>query len=191
MARSGERTRSTLRSNDPRRPGERPGVHPIRGAPGSQSLGEQRRNAVSGTKVSGRTAIRHRIKCAFCGGTGRDPFGVLSKLSKCQVCGGEGTLSVEEPSVECAYCGGRGAERDARLTCQVCRGKGVATVPPGAVECPLCSGKGRIQGHDLPCTACGGVGSIGPERAQRFADGDASRSRSTRSRVRKRRRRKR
>jgi len=30
------------------------------------------------------------IKCAFCGGTGRDPFKVLSPLSNCGICGGKG-----------------------------------------------------------------------------------------------------
>ena len=29
------------------------------------------------------------VECAFCQGTGRDPFGIMSHLSNCSVCGGK------------------------------------------------------------------------------------------------------
>jgi len=40
------------------------------------------------------------IKCAFCKGTGKDPFDLLSKLSTCQVCGGKGKVEVKEPMIK-------------------------------------------------------------------------------------------
>ena len=32
------------------------------------------------------------IECAFCKGTGKDPFNLLSELATCQVCGGKGVI---------------------------------------------------------------------------------------------------
>ena len=31
-----------------------------------------------------------KVTCSFCGGQGKDPFGILSWLSTCVVCGGRG-----------------------------------------------------------------------------------------------------
>ena len=50
------------------------------------------------------------MKCAFCQGTGKDPFGLLSVLSICGACGGKETVSVKEPYVPCLACGGTGIQ---------------------------------------------------------------------------------
>jgi len=64
--------------------------------------------AVSGTVRRLATAKWVEIKCAFCGGTGKDPFKVLSPLSNCGVCGGKGTVRVKEPYETCPACLGTG-----------------------------------------------------------------------------------
>jgi RecJ-like exonuclease len=64
------------------------------------------------------------VECAFCQGTGLDPFEVPSKLSQCQTCKGRGKVHVPEPSEECPSCLGRGVYLHHRLTCSVCGGKG-------------------------------------------------------------------
>ena len=56
------------------------------------------------------------VRCAFCDGTGRDRFGILSPPSACQVCLGRGVVGVPEPRVPCAYCRGRGVQPHTRLT---------------------------------------------------------------------------
>ena len=40
----------------------------------------------------GRTM--REVACAFCGGRGKDPFGIMSWLSTCCVCGGTGVVQV-------------------------------------------------------------------------------------------------
>jgi len=95
------------------------------------------------------------MKCAFCSGTGKDPFGLLSPLSKCQVCSGRGKVSVEPPTAKCAFCNGTGVYLDKRITCTVCGGKGMVTVPKGAKTCAECKGSGQAP-DGLPCLACRG-----------------------------------
>ena len=68
------------------------------------------------------------IKCAFCQGKGKDPFKVLSPLSNCGVCGGKGTVRVQEPYRRCDACLGTGIYFRSRLSCGVCGGKGVVTI---------------------------------------------------------------
>ncbi len=36
------------------------------------------------------------VTCSFCHGSGKDPFGIMSWVSKCCVCGGSGVVSVPE-----------------------------------------------------------------------------------------------
>ena len=99
------------------------------------------------------------IKCAFCKGTGKDPFELLSSMSICQVCLGRGKVKVTPPTTKCAFCNGTGVYLDKRITCTVCRGKGVVTVPEGAKICPECNRTG--QGPDgLPCLNCRGKGVV-------------------------------
>lgn len=71
------------------------------------------------------------IKCAFCKGAGKDPFG-LSKLSDCPICHGKGTVEVTKPYEKCKACDGRGVYIRSHLYCWPCRGKGV--VPKGSQE---------------------------------------------------------
>jgi len=71
------------------------------------------------------------IKCAFCKGKGKDPFG-LSKLSNCPICHGKGTVEVKKPYEKCRACGGGGVYIRSHLYCWPCRGKGV--VPKGSQE---------------------------------------------------------
>jgi hypothetical protein len=65
------------------------------------------------------------VCCAFCQGKGKDPFGLLSELSVCQVCLGKGCIPVATPCVSCPACGGCGVAHGTRLVCAVCGGKGV------------------------------------------------------------------
>jgi len=101
------------------------------------------------------------ITCAFCRGSGKDPFGVMSALSTCQVCGGRGSVAVEEPAVRCAFCGGSGVHRDLRLTCTACAGKGMTSVHSPHAKCPRCGGAGADPeiGY-LHCVLCRGAGVV-------------------------------
>lgn len=81
-----------------------------------------------------------KIKCGYCGGKGKDPFEVPSKLSNCQVCQGRGKISVKQPYEKCPACKGTGQASHQRLTCSVCNGKGVL---------PKISGRERKNGYDL------------------------------------------
>ena len=102
-----------------------------------------------------------KLKCAFCKGTGKDPFDILSKLANCQVCGGTGEVTVETPYVECAYCRGSGVQPQTRNTCIACNGKGVIPYKSSGKKCPACKGTGRNIGKgDLPCLECKGTGLI-------------------------------
>ncbi len=64
------------------------------------------------------------IKCAFCKGTGKDPFG-LSKLSDCPICHGKGTVKVSKPYEKCRACDGTGVYIRSHMYCWYCKGKGV------------------------------------------------------------------
>lgn len=106
------------------------------------------------------TAEVKEINCAFCSGKGIDPFGILSELSLCQVCGGAKEVRVREPLRKCVFCGGAGVHPHTRLTCTVCMGKGVVTFQDPIEECPKCQGAGASVYLNLPCTLCGGKGVI-------------------------------
>ena len=69
------------------------------------------------------------VKCAFCRGTGKDPFKVLSPLSNCPACGGSGKALVQELYKTCPACEGTGVYFRSRLYCWTCHGKGV--IPEG------------------------------------------------------------
>lgn len=99
-------------------------------------------------------------ECAFSQGKATDPFGLLSRISLCQVCGGRGEVTVSAPAVKCAFCGGTGIHRDQRLPCLVCGGKGIVSIKEPIDTCPECKGKGVIEGDYLPCLKCKGRGII-------------------------------
>ena len=105
------------------------------------------------------------IKCAFCKGTGKDPFDLLSELAICQVCGGRGKVEVKEPAIKCVYCKGTGVyPHNGRVTCTVCNGKGSVTVKTPTEKCPKCKGTGREIDSGLPCIECGGKGVVSKKK---------------------------
>ena len=100
------------------------------------------------------------IKCAFCKGTGIDPFDLLSKLAICQVCSGKGEVEVKEPKIKCVYCKGTGVyPHNGRVTCTVCNGKGSVTVKSKTEKCSDCKGTG-VAPDSLHCLTCGGKGVV-------------------------------
>jgi len=99
------------------------------------------------------------VKCAFCQGTGRDPFGILSPLSNCSVCGGKGVVMVAKPYVTCRACDETGIQTFTRLTCLACGGKGVISVADKTKTCPVCSGAGADT-ENRYCLRCHGSGVI-------------------------------
>jgi DnaJ-class molecular chaperone len=102
------------------------------------------------------------VSCSFCQGRGKDPFGIMSWLSTCCVCGGGGTVQVRVPYGPCAYCRGTGAIKT--FTCTVCRGTGYVTLAPGPrFTCPECRGRGEDPASALACLACRGRGWVSPE----------------------------
>lgn len=104
------------------------------------------------------------VTCSFCGGKGKDPFGIMSEFSTCCVCGGKGVVQVEAPYTRCAHCNGSGAIK--RLTCTVCGGTGFVPAPEGpTTECPKCGGTGDdIENWAMPCLKCHGRGWIPCEK---------------------------
>lgn len=107
------------------------------------------------------------VECAFCEGIGRDPYGILSALSKCPVCNGRTQVRVAKPAYPCAYCHGTGKQRHTRLTCSACKGTGHVTVAGPTTECPECDGSGKTQGADLPCALCRGAGLIAEKSTEK------------------------
>ncbi|MFZ4591548.1 MAG: hypothetical protein ACOYN6_11155 [Ignavibacteria bacterium] len=97
------------------------------------------------------------IRCAYCSGTGKDPFEILSNISVCLVCNGAGQVKIKEPAVKCVYCSGTGRNPlGSRIHCIVCMGKGVNHVLTNE-KCTQCKGSGKSS-DGLPCTLCGGTG---------------------------------
>jgi len=95
-------------------------------------------------------------RCGFCSGTGHKPRG-----SKCSVCKGKETVSVEPPAVRCAYCRGSGEEKPrSNVTCTACRGKGVIHVQGPIEICPHCRGTGKEPTNKLVCVKCRGKGVV-------------------------------
>ena len=106
------------------------------------------------------------VKCAFCDSTGKDPFDLLSSLSRCPVCKGRGAIAVKTPTIPCAYCRGTGRGRHTRLACSGCGGAGVIALAGPTTRCPQCDGSGREPEADLPCSLCRGAGLVAVEAAQ-------------------------
>lgn len=111
--------------------------------------------------AKGETMDAKLTTCAFCQGTGKDPFGVMSELSSCQVCGGKGTVNIREPAIVCAFCQGSGVHDSQRLTCTACGGRGMVNIAEPVEKCPDCRGTGVDAGINyLPCSLCRGKGVI-------------------------------
>ncbi|ODS33500.1 MAG: Chaperone protein DnaJ [Candidatus Scalindua rubra] len=73
---------------------------------------------------------RARVSCAFCKGTGIDPYG-LSPLSKCVVCSGRGYVFVQKPYEKCKACVGTGRYIGTHMYCWTCKGRGVVPASQG------------------------------------------------------------
>ncbi len=106
------------------------------------------------------------IVCAFCRGTGKDPFDIMSSLSNCCVCGGRGKVIAAAPHTRCAHCRGTGAIKT--FTCTVCRGRGVLPAAAGpTVICPECQGTGDdASAPSMDCLRCRGRGWVMAEWAE-------------------------
>jgi len=115
--------------------------------------------AAAEEKAVGKEAKCVEVKCAFCRGTGKDPFGVLSILSTCSACGGKGTARVKEPYVTCLACAGTGVQSSSRVRCLGCGGTGVIHVEEPTETCPVCKGTG-FDGLHLYCLRCHGAGVV-------------------------------
>ena len=101
------------------------------------------------------------VRCAFCEGGGKDPFGIMSRLSTCYVCGGEQGLWVNKPIKACPVCRGTGVSpTGARNACAACRGVGAVHLREPSQTCPKCGGTGWYQPVGLYCYACKGQGAI-------------------------------
>ncbi len=106
------------------------------------------------------------VTCSFCRGQGKDPFGIMSWLSTCCVCGGRGVVQVRAPHTRCVYCQGTGAVKT--FTCTICRGTGFVPLIPGErLACPECRGAGSDPSSSLACLTCRGRGSV-PRESYRY-----------------------
>jgi len=119
-------------------------------------------------EAQGKAGERIAVTCAFCHSKGRDPFGIISPLSTCQVCGGTGRRTLRQPTVRCAYCRGTGVHPGTRMTCTTCHGVGTVPAPADAVRCPCCGGTGWARDwpgyicsdSSFSCPCCGGKGVV-------------------------------
>lgn len=104
------------------------------------------------------------VKCAFCNGTGKDPFQLLSKLSDCQVCLGKGKVKITSPTMKCNFCNGTGVQpyTTSRIHCLACGGVGVVTKIGPSQKCPTCGGTGIYprRPHPVACHICKGQGMV-------------------------------
>lgn len=102
-----------------------------------------------------------KIQCAFCKGTGKDPFGQLYPGSTCQVCNGRKEIYVSAPYQRCTYCHGSAVEFSTQNTCTACGGRGVVSLGHKHLKgspCHACGGTGMNEETNLPCAPCHGLG---------------------------------
>ena len=69
-----------------------------------------------------------KIPCAFCHGTGKDPFGQLYPVSTCQDCHGRIEIYILTPFKTCTYYPGTGLAFSTQNTSTSCRGRGVISL---------------------------------------------------------------
>ncbi len=100
------------------------------------------------------------VTCSFCKGSGKDPFGIMSWMSTCCVCGGKGVVLVRTPNTRCAHCSETGAVKT--FTCTVCMGTGLVPLPSEpTMACPECHGTGDDQSESaMACLKCRGRGFV-------------------------------
>lgn len=149
--------------------GKDPAFHRVEERRLVNDVNEEMKTQVMGTKrKSGRAKenfIRREVPCAYCHGTGRDPFPSSWPNSLCQVCRGRKRnlilLSTRKEKLKrCPFCEGRGIHPFSRMSCTSCKGKGWVIVCKDWVACPLCQGEGKEQEKAFECTKCGGRGEI-------------------------------
>ncbi|MGC8643683.1 MAG: hypothetical protein ACP5XB_27810 [Isosphaeraceae bacterium] len=117
-----------------------------------------------GAAMTASHSTKHHeyVPCAFCKGKGTDPFNVMSQVSTCGACQGEGRVLAPLPHVPCAYCGGDGSYKTYR--CPVCGGAGVVAAPEGPTAlCPECRGRASDGSSGMVCLRCQGRGVIAVE----------------------------
>jgi len=104
--------------------------------------------------------MMEHVRCAFCQGKGKDPFGIMSSRSTCCICSGRKVVQVQAPYVRCAHCRGTGAIKT--FPCTVCRGAGVNPAPAGpTMVCPKCRGTGDdTSAPAMDCLTCRGRGWV-------------------------------
>ena len=101
------------------------------------------------------------VSCAYCRGTGRDRFGIMSSRSTCTGCGGKGKVWTKKPLVRCAYCHGSGVSPiGARNPCLARRGTGVGFIEEPQESCGTCGGRGLHKTTGLYCLPCHGKGIV-------------------------------
>jgi len=130
---------------------------------------ELRRYKEKTMATSDEMPVWESVPCAYCQGTGRDRWELLSPLSLCSACGGRGSQLVQAPYRTCAHCAGDGAHPHLRVTCTTCHGLGVVYVAADAVPCGRCGGRGVDPQSeiDLACLLCGGSGWLAPTQELR------------------------
>ena len=120
--------------------------------------------AIAPEKIEKIEKNKVEVKCAFCNGTGKDPFQLLSKLSNCQVCSGKGKVKIAGPTVKCNFCNGTGVQpyTTNRVHCLACGGIGVVTKIESSQKCSKCNGTGIYprKPHPVACPACKGQGIV-------------------------------
>ena len=111
-------------------------------------------------QLGGEEGGFQEVTCSFCNGHGKDPFGIMSWLSTCAVCGGGGLVMVPGARRRCAHCEGSGAIKT--FTCTVCRGTGFVSEIRGLLQiCPECRGMGSEGSCSaLACLTCRGRGVV-------------------------------
>lgn len=114
--------------------------------------------------------------CSFCGGQGKDPFGIMSYLSACCVCQGRGVVGIIDPFKRCAHCRGTGAVKT--FTCTACGGKGFIHFPFSATTtctCPECQGTGDdASAPAMACLKCRGRGWVNQRDYQNGSKGKST-----------------
>jgi len=102
-----------------------------------------------------------KVKCAFCNGTGKDPFEIMSPFATCSVCHGLKEHHILKPFSTCAYCKGTGVARGLRNPCLSCHGIGQVSHHKGKLSvCPECNGSGAELKSNLTCLKCKGAGVV-------------------------------
>ena len=109
--------------------------------------------------------VQREVSCAFCQGTGKDPFPGTWPKGICQICRGRKKNAfffspLREKLKRCPFCQGGGIHPYSRMSCTVCKGKGWVVTEKASFTCPICKGKGREEEKAFECTRCGGKGRV-------------------------------